>query len=97
MNAKDTKWCPQHGYPLPCDKCGMPLSPTQQKDIYEAGRKAGYEQRKLEELPYYSEERQLGIKEAIEFMKKELPEEYNEFAVWSVWQAKLKEWGIISK
>ena len=18
------KWCPQHGYPLPCDKCGMP-------------------------------------------------------------------------
>ena len=24
------KWCTQHGYPLPCDKCG-----------YEAGFKAG--------------------------------------------------------
>ena len=21
---EDSKWCPQHGYPLPCDKCGMP-------------------------------------------------------------------------
>ena len=21
---EDIKWCPQHGYPLPCDKCGMP-------------------------------------------------------------------------
>ena len=21
---EDVKWCLQHGYPLPCDKCGMP-------------------------------------------------------------------------
>ena len=37
MNAKDVKWCPQHGYPLPCDKCGMPLTQPQQKEIYKAG------------------------------------------------------------
>ena len=24
---KSKEWCPQHGYPLPCDKCGMPLPP----------------------------------------------------------------------
>ena len=33
MEAKDTKWCPQHGYPLPCAKCGLGL--------YEAGTQAG--------------------------------------------------------
>lgn len=21
--VKKTEWCPQHGYPLPCDKCGL--------------------------------------------------------------------------
>ncbi len=30
MEAKDVKWCPQHGYPLPCDKCGMSLTKTWQ-------------------------------------------------------------------
>lgn len=24
MSDSETKWCPQHGYPLPCPKCGMP-------------------------------------------------------------------------
>jgi len=37
MKAEDVKWCPQHGYPLPCYKCGMPLSKLQQKEIYQAG------------------------------------------------------------
>lgn len=37
MKAKDVKWCPQHGYPLPCFKCGLPLSPAQQLDVYRAG------------------------------------------------------------
>ena len=37
MNPKDVKWCPQHGYPLPCAKCGMPLTQLQQKEIYEVG------------------------------------------------------------
>ena len=40
MEAKDIKWCPQHGYPLPCYKCGMPLTSPQQKEIF----KAGYEE-----------------------------------------------------
>ena len=37
MNPKEVKWCPQHGYPLPCAKCGMPLTQPQQKEIYEEG------------------------------------------------------------
>ena len=41
MEANAIKWCPQHGYPLPCYKCGMPLSQTSQKEIYELGEKAG--------------------------------------------------------
>jgi len=43
MKAKDVKWCPQHGYPLPCYKCGMPLSQVSQKEIFKAGKKAGQE------------------------------------------------------
>lgn len=41
MEPEDVKWCPQHGYPLPCYKCGMPLTQPQQKEIYELGKKAG--------------------------------------------------------
>ena len=37
MDTKYIKWCPQHGYPLPCYKCGMPLTQAQQKEIYQAG------------------------------------------------------------
>ena len=33
MEAKYIKWCPQHGYPLPCNKCGL--------GQYEAGKQAG--------------------------------------------------------
>ena len=33
MKAKDIKWCPQHGYPLPCDKCGL--------GQFELGKQAG--------------------------------------------------------
>ena len=33
MEDKNTQWCPQHGYPLPCAKCGL--------GQYEAGKKAG--------------------------------------------------------
>lgn len=39
MKTKDIKWCPQHGYPLPCYKCGMPLTQIQQKEVYQAGIK----------------------------------------------------------
>ena len=41
METKDVEWCPQHGYPLPCHKCGMPLSQVSQKEIYEKGKQAG--------------------------------------------------------
>jgi len=27
MNRKEVQWCPQHGYPLPCDKCGYSTIP----------------------------------------------------------------------
>lgn len=37
METKDIKWCLPHGYPLPCYKCGMPLTEMQQKEIYKAG------------------------------------------------------------
>lgn len=37
MEAKKVKWCPQHGYPLPCAKCGLGLEELG----YEKGKKAG--------------------------------------------------------
>ena len=55
MKAKDIKWCPQHGYPLPCNKCGRPLSHTQQKDVYESGRQAG-----IKEVVEWIKEHQIG-------------------------------------
>ncbi len=33
--AKETKWCPQHGYPLPCDKCGLGLRELGRRDVVE--------------------------------------------------------------
>jgi len=41
MGTEDIKWCPQHGYPLPCNKCGMPLSQLQQEEIYKLGKQEG--------------------------------------------------------
>ena len=35
-----------------------------------------------------------GIKEVVEWLKKNLPDEYGSIREWTVWQAKLKEWGI---
>ena len=42
---EDIKWCPQHGYPLPCAKCGMP-SIESQREIFEKGRQAGIKERR---------------------------------------------------
>ncbi len=33
INGKELEYCPQHGYPLPCDKCGL--------GQYELGELAG--------------------------------------------------------
>jgi len=54
METKDIKWCPQHGYPLPCYKCGLPLSSTDQKEIYKAGQKnvMGWVEKENPSYPY---------------------------------------------
>lgn len=58
MKAKDIKWCPQHGYPLPCHKCGMPLSQPQQREIYKAGiRETGKLLGQFTEGDIYGDER----------------------------------------
>jgi len=104
---KSKEWCPQHGYPLPCDKCGMPLSQPQQKEIYETGRKAGYKQ-KEEEMNCQSvsladlclEHRKAGRKEVVDWIenKRHLLRPPSNFAKMGIdyneWQAQLKEWGI---
>lgn len=38
----------------------------------------------------------LGIREVVEWIRANLHDEYVTFRDWSVWQAKLREWGIIS-
>lgn len=81
MEAKDVKWCPQHGYPLPCYKCGMPLSQLQQKEIYEAGVKAG-----IKEVVEWVENE--GVEVCLlhcEPSRAECPK---------CWQAQLKKWGV---
>ena len=79
MKAEDIKWCPQHGYPLPCYKCGMPLSQPQQKEIYEDGRRAG-----IKEV--------VGWIESVPTREIDGAEQY--ICTLEQWQAKLKEWGI---
>ena len=104
MKAKDTKWCPQHGYPLPCDKCGMPLTQLQQDEIH----KAGYE----EAVRFTHRQFDLNLPEVMELSKQEGRMEVVEFIekrvyyvdkrgyvalkpnATSNWVAKLKEWGI---
>lgn len=31
--VKETKWCPQHGYQLPCAKCGLGERETGKSEI----------------------------------------------------------------
>ena len=35
-----------------------------------------------------------GIKEVVDWLRTNLPDEYGSIVGWSVWQAKLKDWGI---
>ena len=70
MEAKDIKrkrWCPQHGYPLPCHKCGMPLSQTDQKEIYDAG----YNKALAQLAAMTAECEQRGTKKVVEWIEKE--------------------------
>ena len=95
MKAEDIKWCPQHGYPLPCYKCGMPLSGVDQKEIY----KAGYDKAMAQLAEMTEECKQLGRREVVEWLGGwydvdgySLVERL--IIPWAQWQAKLKEWGI---
>jgi len=101
MKAKDIKWCPQHGYPLPCNKCGMPLSKTDQKEIYKAGFNEALNT--VVATQQYDEGKKAGIKEVVECIKeiaradKKLPILNVDGIDYTVllcedWQAKLKEW-----
>ena len=97
MKAKDIKWCPQHGYPLPCDKCGMPLSRPQQKEIYESGKQVGRREvvewigKQLTAIcPEEKHECDLG-----DFGRAYETEACHVIYISEgEWQAKLKEWGI---
>ena len=83
MEAKDIKWCPQHGYPLPCAKCGMPLTQVAQKEIFEKGKQAGIKEavewlyKETGECPLYND--------GSFIIAKMRP---------SQWQAQLKEWRL---
>jgi len=81
MKAEEIKWCPQHGYPLPCNKCGMPLSQPQQKEIYESGRREGKEEF----------DKEFKVSEQLEHMQ--LIEGVPAWICidWEKWQSKLKE------
>jgi hypothetical protein len=89
IDGKEYEYCPQHGYSLPCDKCGL--------GQYELGKQAGIKEvvewvdkwREVVEHGDYSNGNEaFGVDEGrvltyqhIENLDKQ-------------WQSKLKEWGI---
>jgi len=69
MKAEDIKWCPQHGYPLPCTKCGMPLSQLQQKEIsFKAGADEEAKQGIARCSMTYDDGKRAGINEVVEWV-----------------------------
>ena len=84
---EDIKWCPQHGYPLPCAKCGMP-SIESQREIFEKGRQAG----KKEVVEWMKQYAQTDL--LVDERDKPIP-----FYCFDdiVLNTKLKDWGIDGK
>ncbi len=77
MKAK-VKYCPQHGYPLPCDKCGL--------GQYELGKQAG-----IKEVVEWLSHKEL---EVITWTIPEYRKVFEDLQINTEWQSKLKEWGI---
>lgn len=82
-NKKDAKWCPQHGYPLPCDKCGMPLAQPLFSELLLKLTKQG----RKEVVDWVETQRVAGLT-LIQGIGEGIPISEKE------WQAKLKEWGL---
>ena len=38
-----SEWCPQHGYPLPCSKCGIPQDDLINHPVHYTTHKSGIE------------------------------------------------------
>jgi len=96
MKSKDIKWCPQHGYPLPCYKCGMPLSHVSQGELLEEGRRNGIKE-VVEWLQNNSPTIQIGqdiAATATGFCGKIGDATYYPKIKLFDWQDKLKEWGL---
>lgn len=89
MEAKDIKWCPQHGYPLPCDKCGLGL--------YEAGFEAGRQEGRKEVVEFLKP-RLDKISELVGNIRGDWTDPRSDCReIWDILaeiEAKLKEWGI---
>jgi len=89
---EDIKWCPQHGYPLPCDKCGMPLCKEGQREIYQEGFKAGQESERefiLQNTDRDKRARLEGIRKVVEWVNLKFKVD-NDLE----WQSQVKEWGL---
>lgn len=95
MEKKDIKWCPQHGYPLPCNKCGMPLPQYTKQE--ENGVKKDWKDTQMEMY-------KAGIKEVVEWIDEDAYQVHRGYCnlgsipVYLIhkeqWENKKKEWGI---
>lgn len=86
MEPRDIKWCPQHGYSLPCNKCGLGL--------FEAGYNKA-----LAQLAGMAEEcKQQGRREVVEWVKTHslIAPDKNSITrfepFYQITQVELKEW-----
>lgn len=89
-DMKDVKFCPQHGYPLPCHKCGMPLS--KESEIFQAGYKQKEKDLNLQMVSLSDlllKHRQAGRKEVVDwFLNSQGGATLDEL------NTKLKEWEV---
>lgn len=81
IDGKECTFCPQHGYPLPCYKCGL--------GQYELGKQTG-----IKEVVEWINKQELRIPSEYETISGEKVVVYLALYPSVGWQSKLKEWGV---
>ncbi len=70
------------------------IAKAQAEISFNKGYDLGYDNAIRKDSEIYEAGVKDGIKEVVDWVRKNLPTEYGSISTWSVWEQQLKEWGI---